>query len=166
MTKRIAIKKDKWIERLVENFKENGYENEWIELYFIKHYGIKNKDVIDKAINRLSQKEFRNIIIARDKKCIISGFHENECEAAHIIPYCVCQNYEPSNGILLNACLHKLFDAYAFTIDPISRKIIISPEYENRSISKYQNKVINVPIECKMALKKHYDFFMNKHKNN
>ena len=39
-------------------------------------------------------------------------------EAAHIIPYCLTQDNNISNGLLLRADLHTLFDFNLITIEP------------------------------------------------
>jgi putative restriction endonuclease len=56
-------------------------------------------------------------------------------ETAHIKPYALVLRHEVSNGLLLRADLHKLFDAGYLTVDPQDRRIIVSrrikEEFEN-----------------------------------
>ena len=139
---------------------KQGYEIEWIELYLFRHFGSNNMDYITDAINRVSQIDFRKRIVDRDKICLISGFDASECEAAHIIPYSECKSYDSSNGILLNRCLHKLFDEFMFSINPATFKIEIRKSNKLLSINKYKNKIIKVPVGCIKNLKKHYEKFV------
>lgn len=109
---------------------------------------------------RLDQETFRQAIIFRDRRCIISGFDPAECEAAHIVPYAKDKSFDPSNGILLNRCLHKLFDDYQFSINPESIKIVIKDVSKNLSIKPYLNKKVKLAPECIPFIKKHYKKFM------
>ena len=66
--------------------------------------------------------------INKFKKCAISGIDHNICEAAHILPYCKCEENEKNdinNSILLSANMHKSFDKNYFTVDPLTSKIKI-----------------------------------------
>lgn len=148
------------INKIIIHFKKQGYEDEWIKLYLLKKY--KNDDLISEAIQRLHQVEFRKHIIDRDNKCLISGYDPMECEAAHIVPYSICKNYDTTNGLLFNMCLHKLFDEYIFSINPVTNKIVIKKRITNLSICQYNNKIINIPHECKTNLNIHYRIFLEK----
>ena len=149
------------LDKLITEFKSEGYENEWIEMYLIKNFKQFNKDHIIESIARVSQIEFRKQIVERDKVCLISGFDSIECEAAHIIPYSECKSYAKSNGILLNACLHKLFDLYMFSINPLTLNVEVKSEITSLSICKFAGKVIAIPKECIDSLKRHYEKFIN-----
>lgn len=138
------------------------YTEDWILLYLIKKYPDSDPDMLRETIQRVSQSQFRELIIKRDGNCIISGFDPVECEAAHIIPYAISKSYEISNGILLNRCLHKLFDEYLFTINPDTNQIIIADESKHLSINLYQRA--NVPFECRENLKIHYKTFLDRNK--
>lgn len=73
---------------------------------------------IDHA-NRLAQVERRrgqpafrrNLLQAYGNRCAVTGCDvEALLEAAHIIPHCQGSNYAPSNGLLLRADIHTLYD--------------------------------------------------------
>jgi len=149
------------LDNIVNDYIFKGYTSEWIELYITKHYKQYNNDQIVESIARISQHEFRNQLIERDKVCLISGFDPIECEAAHIIPYSECKSYENSNGILLNRCLHKLFDLHMFSINPLTLKVEIRRRITKLSICKYVGKVIAIPKECIDSLKRHYERFVS-----
>lgn len=147
-------------------FLSQGYEEPWIILYFIKHKLITNDqmDQLTETIQRLSQAKFREQLVSRDKKCVISGYVADECEAAHIIPYSICKSCEISNGLLLNRCLHSLFDNYLFSINPDTLTICVSDNNMDLSINKYKDIPINIPTECIPNLKTHYNIFIQKQK--
>ena len=51
------------------------------------------------------------------------------------MPYSVCQRHELSNGLLMRSDLHRLFDGGYLTINPVTRKVVVSDrirqEFEN-----------------------------------
>jgi hypothetical protein len=67
--------------------------------------------------------------------CAISGCNvEALLEAAHIIPYLGPHTNDVSNGLLLRADLHKLFDLHMFRIDPQTHTVHLCDELK---ISEY-----------------------------
>ncbi|KAJ3226503.1 hypothetical protein HDU78_010376 [Chytriomyces hyalinus] len=89
---------------------------------------------------KLDQKEqaaFKDKIVARDQRCVLTGSEPITCEAAHIIPWTFhwdneaewAQQYEPHcrnpsdaafdvrNGILMRNDLKRLYDLHLFTIE-------------------------------------------------
>lgn len=151
------------MDNIISIFFQAGYEESWIILYLIKHKIITSSqiDAIKNSIRRLAQEKFRQQVLSRDKKCIISGADPIESEAAHIIPYSQCKLCDVSNGILLNACLHKLFDNYLFSINPHTLIVCVKTD-TNLSINKYIGRKINVAKECIPNLMIHYTIFMKK----
>lgn len=152
---------DNAVEKLIIELIEEGLNDVWIKMYLIKKFNMNNNDKIHSTIQRVSQSKFRNDIIKRDQKCIISGYHLDECDAAHIIPHSISKSYNRSNGILLNRCLHKLFDDYDFSINPDTKRIEIRQESTNKSINAYRNKEILIPDECINNIRWHYQNFLN-----
>jgi len=68
----------------------------------------------------------------------ITGDRSTLCEACHIIPYSRSKNYDPYNGLLLTASVHKLFDNYLITICAQTHKVIFSPfVLENSGFERY-----------------------------
>ncbi|MFB2877205.1 pentapeptide repeat-containing protein [Floridanema aerugineum] len=76
--------------------------------------------IIESIARRQGQTKFRqNLLEAYENCCAISGCHVKEAlEAAHIIPYSETENNHPSNGLLLRADIHTLFDLYLVAINP------------------------------------------------
>lgn len=118
-------------------------------------------------IIRSHEKELRKKVINRDKTCIISGHDENSCEVAHIKPFCdsnINEKYDINNCILLDAGLHKLFDKYLWTINPETKKIIISNKIKNNKalINDFVNLKINLSEKQLQYFNHHYNFFIEK----
>ena len=105
-------------------------------------------------------KDFRNKVLnLYDRKCIITGYEEEECEVAHILPFCECsssQKYDVYNGLVLSANLHKLFDKYIFSINPETFMVEVKEEHR---IKKYEGLKLELNKECLPYLKMHYNKF-------
>lgn len=104
--------------------------------------------IIENTKSRINnQQEFRQSLINKYKKCIIS---DNDCldelEAAHIIPFSECNNFDINNGLLISANLHKTFDKFHWTIDTNTKRIVVLNNNSN-SIKKYDGKYINLDNE-------------------
>lgn len=100
---------------------------------------------------RLSQSEFRSgLMNLYSSKCIISSnSNSDELEAAHIIGVADGGDYQLSNGLILEANLHKTFDKYQWTINPDTLEIEINPNHNHKtgSINKYMGKKINIIMD-------------------
>lgn len=120
---------------------------------------------------RLSQNEFRTQLLnLYESKCVVSSnFNPDELEASHIVEVADGGDYELSNGLILEANLHKTFDRYQWTINPDTLEIeiknnIICGNICNGSINKYVGKKINLDMNPFLYsnLKKRYNkFFSN-----
>jgi hypothetical protein len=87
-------------------------------------------------VQREGQPQFRRALIDEYAgACAISGCTvEALLEAAHIIPYLGPHTNDVSNGLLLRADLHKLFDLHMLRIDPESRTVYLCDELK---VSEY-----------------------------
>ncbi|MEH1895824.1 MAG: HNH endonuclease [Nostoc sp.] len=96
---------------------------------------------------RQGQSQFRKSLLdAYYSKCAITNFDaEVALEAAHIIPYSETENNHPSNGLLLRADLHTLFDLNLIVIDPKTMKVHISPVIKETEYKTIDGKEIRVP---------------------
>jgi putative restriction endonuclease len=118
--------------------------------------------VLRAIAHRQGQPAFRRRLLQNYQgKCAITGCNLPQVlEAAHIYPYQGEPTNHPSNGILLRADLHTLFDLYFITIDDETLKVIISPALQGTEYEILHNKKIAVPSEekyqpSKKALKLH-----------
>ncbi|BDI18989.1 hypothetical protein ANSO36C_47910 [Nostoc cf. commune SO-36] len=98
-------------------------------------------------VRRQGQSQFRQSLLkAYSCKCAITNFDaEAALEAAHIIPYIETENNHPSNGLLLRADLHTLFDLNLIVIDPKTMKVHISPLLKETEYKTIDGKEIRVP---------------------
>lgn len=84
------------------------------------HMKLKGANIIFKR-SKTGQSKFRKKLINRYKKCIVTDYPADVCDAAHIIPYSKSIDaikYDINNGLLLRKCVHKLFDEHKITINP------------------------------------------------
>jgi len=86
------------------------------------------------------------LLDAYSSKCAITNFDaEAALEAAHIIPYIETENNHPSNGLLLRADLHTLFDLNLIAIDPKTMKVHLSPILKKTEYKIMDGKELQVP---------------------
>jgi predicted restriction endonuclease len=72
----------------------------------------------------------RKLLKIYGNRCAITGCNAVEVlEACHIVPYLGPKTNHPSNGLVLRADLHTLFDLGLVTIDPqnMSVRVVLRP---------------------------------------
>lgn len=79
------------------------------------------------VVRRQGQPGFRSALLsAYGGCCAITGCDVVDVlEAAHIYPYRNETTNHPSNGLLLRADIHTLFDLYLLSVDPESRRVVL-----------------------------------------
>ena len=121
------------------------------------------RDMIQRTIRaRRGQPKFRALLRAayRDK-CAFSGCGVlGVLEAAHISPYLGDETNRVTNGLLLRADLHTLFDSGLITVEPRSRTIVIDRTLMNSEYQRFHGKKIRATVHKKQeasaaALKAH-----------
>jgi predicted restriction endonuclease len=76
----------------------------------------------------------------------ITGCDAQEAlEAAHIIPYCETENNHPSNGLLLRADLHTLFDLDLIAINPETMQVHLAPSLRPTDYGRLHGKSVQLP---------------------
>jgi ParB/RepB/Spo0J family partition protein len=94
------------------------------------------------------QNIYREAIVKRFNKCIVSGWDNEVCEAAHIVPFSESKSFDIDNGLLLNSVLHKLFDKHYWSICSDTYCIkIFTPDNKNDIydiLKPYENKCLDV----------------------
>lgn len=134
---------------------------EQVQANLVAHHRLGNRiaDITDDRYGkpqiiqpRLGQGAFRVLVTdAYSRRCAISGERTLPVlEASHIKPYKRCGPHRISNGLLLRADLHILFDKGYLTVTPEKRVEIsrrIKDEYENgRDYYRYHGEsLFNVP---------------------
>lgn len=127
------------------------------------------KRVITSIVRRQGQSKFRKTLIEiYNCQCAITGCNaEQVLEAAHIIPYLGSDTSYPTNGLLLRADIHTLFDLYLIAINPDTMTVEISPNLKNTPYDDLAKKPILLPQNedykpNKQAIKQHYEIFCQK----
>jgi putative restriction endonuclease len=92
------------------------------------------------------------LIAAYDGKCAITDCNVIDVlEAAHIYPYRGPDTNKISNGLLLRADLHTLFDCLLIAIDPMTLKVIVSPQLLDSTYKRLHHRKIRVPRKLSQA---------------
>jgi HNH endonuclease len=97
-----------------------------------------------KAINvRRGQRDFRDRLLAAwSRRCVVTESRvEGLLEAAHIIPHSEVTDYRASNGLLLRADIHTLYDIGLLSIDQHMR-VHLAPALTMSEYKQYEGKRI------------------------
>lgn len=83
-------------------------------------------------VQRRGQPAFRKALMeAYGGRCAVSGCDVVDVlEAAHVFPYLDGETNAVSNGLLLRADIHTIFDLYLLSVDPETRRVVVSPKLE------------------------------------
>lgn len=97
---------------------------------------------------RRGQPEFRQRLLAvYDGRCVITGCSVVEAlEAAHIVPYAADGAYATSNGLLMRADIHTLFDLHLLSICPDKNKVQLNPRLQ-AAYGQLEGQVLRTPLD-------------------
>ncbi len=86
------------------------------------------KDAVAQIKVRRGQPKFRQKLLKLyNRTCIVTGCDVVELlEAAHVLPYSIKKDFSLSNGLLLRADIHTLFDLGMIAIDPESMQLKVN----------------------------------------
>lgn len=113
---------------------EDGYINSTIQTESSK------VQIFSKVTTRTKQSEFRSRVLEAYGACAITGSKLPQIlEAAHIFPF-NGKNDTLTNGILLRADIHKLFDSFLLSINPKTKNLELNPILESE-YGKYRKAV-------------------------
>ena len=95
---------------------------------------------------RRNQEKFKALLKNEwDAQCALSKCTEEAVlEAAHIIPYSEGGSYSKSNGLLLRADIHALFDAYLLSIDKDGR-VHVADSIKDIAYTSLQDQLLAQP---------------------
>ena len=98
---------------------------------------------------RKGQGKFRrSLLTAYNQRCAVTGSEtEQILEAAHIVPHSTQTDDRTSNGLLLRADIHTLFDLSLLTIDT-NYRIQVSKVLRSSECAAYDNALLYLP-KCK-----------------
>lgn len=98
---------------------------------------------------RRGQQAFRDgLMVAYGGRCAITGCDVRDVlEAAHIYPYRGADTNTLSNGLLLGADIHTLFDCELIAIDPHAMTVIVAPGLLQTEYAVLQGAPLRRPID-------------------
>ncbi len=115
--------------------------------------------IMGSIVQRRGQAEFRRSVMQIfGGRCLITGCDAAAVlEAAHISPYLGDHTNNPTNGLLLRADLHTLFDLYLIAIDAKRQRVQIAPALQETCYAKLKDQVVKLPKPgpSRIALEKH-----------
>lgn len=124
-------------------------EQEWAENDNAEGVGLEEALVrtLQSVLQRRGQHSFRNRLVeAYQGRCAVSGWEGGAAlEAAHIIPYSESGMNDVSNGLLLRADIHTLFDQGLITINPDTMTVSLSKELTATEYKEFEGKLIQLP---------------------
>lgn len=107
------------------------------------------KRILRQIAVRGGQKAFReNVARIYDGKCAVTGYSAiSALEAAHIVPYMGPETDDLTNGLLLRADIHTLFDLGLIAIDSSTMKVLLSPELLDTEYVELAGKTLRLPSD-------------------
>ncbi|MHB9130405.1 MAG: HNH endonuclease [Armatimonadota bacterium] len=116
-------------------------------------------------VRRRGQKEFRDALIeAYHGRCAITGCDAVEAlEAAHIVPYQGPDSSVITNGLLLRADIHTLFDLGLIAIHPENMTVVLAPALQETVYAEYDGQQLSLPEDTSYRphtdyIRRHYEF--------
>jgi len=103
--------------------------------------------IVETITKRRGQPALRQMLLsAYEYQCAITGCNAVEAlETTYIIPYRGKYTHKASNGILLRADLHTLFDLGKMAIDTRTMTVILNDELLNSSYRIFADRPLNFP---------------------
>jgi hypothetical protein len=106
--------------------------------------------VIESIIRRRGHPSFRQLLLAAyEYRCAITNFNALDAlEATYIIPYRGRFTHHPSNGLLLRADLHTMFDLGKIAVDTRSMTLILADELMDSSYRILAGRPLRYPKDA------------------
>jgi hypothetical protein len=105
------------------------------------------KRQLAQIVVRQGQGQFRErVLAAYGRRCAVTGCDVGEAlEAAHIVPYLGPKTNPLTNGLLLRADVHTLFDLGLMAVDPTNFFVIVSKTLQESCYRSFDGKPIRLP---------------------
>jgi len=148
------------LKELDECFRRNNPEHTLAEKIPVRPFV--DECVLGNILTRRGQQAFRDgLLRAYNGRCAVTGCNAVAVlEAAHIVPHAEEQSYAITNGLLLRADIHTLFDLLLLSVDPETGEVKLAPDLSScyASIVGVRLQVPDSPEEMPNpeALKEHY----------
>jgi len=117
-------------------------------------------------VQRRGQSRFRDALVAAYAgQCAVTGSNAIPAlEAAHICPYLGEESNHVSNGLLLRADIHALFDLCLIGIDPATLQVRIARSLLQTTMKEYNGRSLLLPSEIELrpsraSLQSHWSRF-------
>lgn len=126
-------------------------------------------ELVYRAIRQRQDVFRQNLITAYDGVCAVTAYDVQEAlQAAHISSYRGPKSQKTSNGLLLRADVHLLYDAHLASVDPDTMKFIVAPKIESSSYGDLNGQMIRLPYydsdrPSELRLATHFAEFRMKH---
>jgi putative restriction endonuclease len=121
--------------------------------------------VLAQIVRRRGQKEFReSLLAAYDRRCAITHCDVVDAlEAAHIVPYQGPATNNVSNGLLLRADIHTLFDLGLIAVKPEELTVVLSPRLGGKAYGELRDVTLRMPKDLakrpsREALRRHLEW--------
>jgi hypothetical protein len=141
-----ACSPNSWDKQIVQD--ENAVSEEADSVLFdpSNAYDDRHK-ILAEVARRQGQKDFRKKLLeAYDGCCAISGESvPSVLQAAHITPYLGPHTNHVTNGILLRADLHTLFDLKLIKVNPATYTVIVSQNLIGTPYGELQGRELRLP---------------------
>ena len=100
------------------------------------------------VVVRQGQAQFRNALIkAYEGRCAVTGCDSPfALEAAHIRPYRGEHTNDVTNGLLLRADIHALFDLGLLAVNPATRAVVISDQLSGDHYKSLDGRSLHLPV--------------------
>jgi HNH endonuclease len=149
---------------LLEAFEEAEQTNP--EMFDPTNVSDGRQRVFAAVLQRLGQQSFRKkLLVAYRQRCAMTGCRTLwVLEAAHITPYRGIKTNAVTNGLLLRADIHTLFDLGLISIEPSEGRIHVSSRLKGSKYTGLHGKVPLLPLRptahpSPAALRKHFSQF-------
>ena len=99
-------------------------------------------------VARRGQREFREkLMAAYERRCAVSGCAVPDIlEAAHVTRYLGPKSNRITNGVILRADLHTLYDCGLLAFDPTTRKVLLAPSLEGSEYKAFDGSSLRLPF--------------------
>ena len=108
------------------------------------------ESVLTSSKRRVAQGLFRDRLLdAYEGKCAMTGYDvPDSLQGAHILEYRTASSQRTSNGLLLRADVHILFDRHLLSIEPDSLRIRLAPAVRGSRYDSLQGERIATPSDA------------------
>jgi predicted RNA-binding protein with PUA-like domain len=105
------------------------------------------KRILVAIVRRRGQPAFRQKLLGiYSGRCSVTGCDvEQALEAAHISPYKGEKTNHPSNGLLMRADLHTLFDLHLVSVDTATMTLLLASALKHTSYGELEGRRLSLP---------------------